>query len=251
MIKYLSNKGNKTEIYEIYNSAAVIYEKGDFKMKKKALAWGYVASIVLLFAAIIVSAVYYLILHPSHQGDMDLWAKIMLFSAFGVFAVLHILINHFGIKLSDISSSKKIERVIDSVSTVLGWIVVIPVALVGVIIALPFYIIFGGDKRVFKPLISKGYKFSKNRAEKCYVLTSKIAIIKVDYSFCEWLVSIDGGDFVPVVYSEIGAAQDRAKLLELLRKYESAHPVDKQRGDARPPKAEFVDFLCRNLANNQ
>ena len=72
MVKYLSNKGNKIEIYEIYNSAAVIYEKGDFEMKRKALAWGYVASIVLLFAAIIVSAVYYLILHPSHQGDMDL-----------------------------------------------------------------------------------------------------------------------------------------------------------------------------------
>ena len=220
-------------------------------MKKKVLAIGYIASIVLLFAAIITTAVYYLILHPSHEGDMDPWAKILLFSTFGVFAVLHILVNHFGIKLTDVTSSKKVERVIDSVGKVLGWIVVIPIALIGVIIALPFYLIFGGEKRAFKPLIAKGYKLSKNRAEKRYVLTSERVIIKVDYSFCQWLVSIDGGAFIPLIDSDIGTASEREKLGELVAKYESAHPLDKQRGDARPPKAEFVDFLCRNLANNR
>ena len=217
-------------------------------MKKKALAWAYIVSIVLFFVSIIVAAVYYLILHPSHEGDMEPWAKILLFLSFGIFAALHIAVNHFKVKLSDVTSSKRAERVIDSVSTFLGYIVVLPLALVAVIITLPFYLIFG-ERRTFKPLIKQGYKLSRDRREKCYILSSEKAIIKVDYSFTEWLVSIDGGEFIPIIDSEIGTEQERNTLRELLAKYESAHPVDKQRGDVRPPKAEFVAFLQRNLYN--
>ena len=220
-------------------------------MKKRALAWGYIVSVSLFFLSMLAAAVYYLILHPDHEGEMDLWAKILLISTCGIFVALHIAVSHFKVKLSDAflaTRTEKLERITDSISRFLGYIVVLPIALVAVIITLPYYLIFG-EKRIFKPLIKQGYKYSENKREKCHVLSSERAQIKVDYSFTEWLVSIDGGKFLPIVESGIGTELEREALRELLVKYNSAHPVDKQRGDVKPPKAEFVDFLWRNLAS--
>ena len=64
------------------------------------------------------------------------------------------------------------------------------------------------------------------------------------YSLEDYYISFDNGqNFVRVEESELGFQHNRDELMFRLKEYKCTHPVDRQRGDAKPPLSYFIDFL--------
>ena len=90
-------------------------------------------------------------------------------------------------------------------------------------------------------------RFSKIQSE-LYVSVSNSQlsgiVIEILYGLEDYYISFDNGqNFVRVEESELGFQHNRDELKWRLKEYQCAHPVDRQRGDAKPPLSYFVDFL--------
>lgn len=89
------------------------------------------------------------------------------------------------------------------------------------------------NKKTFKKLIVKGFSYS--RKDKKYTLKKDDIIIEISNGLTNYCISFDNGViFVRVEESNLGTSYDRDELKYKLNGYLSAHPVDKQRGDAIP-----------------
>lgn len=219
-------------------------------MKRKTLSQLYIISFFVLIISVVITGVYHIAIKENHEGMMESWAIALLCCSFTPFVILHIVVNHFHIKLADGFGGKnaeKAERVTDAIFAVIFTVISLPLILIFLIfklITLPFT----GEKSQLRPLIRKGFKYSRVGSEKRHMLTRDEVIIKISYGMTEWSISLDGGrSFVKLTDSEVGTEYERQALEELMLGYESAHPVDKQRGDAIPPTAEYVKFLCQYL----
>ena len=168
---------------------------------------------------------------------MQLWAKIVLISCITAYFVL----LGVGVKLEGKEDSSMAERVLRILSRVPVYAIAVPFALVFCLLCLNVF------KNHFGFLKKLGYTVTKNKNERIY--TKDDTVIKV-VPYTTYLISLDGGQsFKPFEYSSLGTLEERDMLLTAISEYESAHPVDKQRGDTVNLDAVFSEFLKKNLPN--
>lgn len=202
-----------------------------------------VSGLALLISGAFI-AIYYNIINKEHTGPMDWWAVLLLVVPTFFFCFFRIIIDVKKITLdqsfSKSSFVKKISNIMLKILTVLGMIFLFPIIILFVIVELIFG--FNVSKKSFKKLIKKGFKYKKK--DKVYILTRDNIVIEILYGLEDYYISFDNGEnFVRIEESELGLQYNRDELKWRLLEYKSAHPVDKQRGDALPPLSYFVDFL--------
>lgn len=207
-----------------------------YKILRRVIIIIGLALIIIAFALVI----YYNYILKDHSGHMDWWAVVLLVVPFAVMSALRIVLEF----ISKENSFNR-NRILDDIFDTLLFLS-LPFLFIG-LIGYGIYLIFvGGNKRHFKKLIRKGYKFK--REDKTYYLSKDEIIIKTSRLLDSFYISFDGGaNYVRVEEGDLGEAKERENLSHLLNEYLNAHPVDIQRRDAVPPVLEFVDFLDKYL----
>jgi uncharacterized membrane protein len=189
----------------------------------------------LVWLTAVALAVYHTLIFRGLE--MQLWAKIVLISCIAAYFVL----LGVGVKLEGKEDSSMAERVLRILSRVPVYAIAVPFALVFCLLFLNVF------KNHFGFLKKLGYTVTKNKNERIY--TKDDTVIKV-VPYTTYLISFDGGQsFKPFEYSSLGTLEERDMLLTAISEYESAHPVDKQRGDTVNLDAVFSEFLKKNLPN--
>ncbi len=209
------------------------------------------AKIILIISGlttIIISAflaLYYCVINKEHEGMIDWWAIVLL-----IFPMLMMIFSRIILYLNneDIEESyknknffEKIWITIKNLITLISEVLILPFFFIYLIIEL-FYVSSYPTKKEFKKLLNKGFKYKKKG--KVYILSKDKFIIEILYSLEDYYISFDNGqNFVRVEESELGFQHNRDELKWQLKEYKCAHPVDRQRGDAKPPLSYFIDFL--------
>ena len=209
------------------------------------------AKILLIISGlttIIISAflvLYYCFINKEHKGMIDWWAIVLLIIPMLMMTVSRIVLE---LNNEDIEESYKNKNFMEKI-----WITIKNfISLLSVILILPFFFIYliielfyfslYPTKKEFKKLLNKGFKYKKK--DKVYILSKDKIIIEILYSLEDYYISFDNGqNFVRVEESELGFQHNRDELKWQLKEYKCAHPVDRQRGDAKPPISYFIDFL--------
>ncbi len=209
-----------------------------------------VSGIITILIAFLL-ALYYCVFNKQHTGPMDWWAIILLAIPTVVLMISRIILDILCIDVDEYFKAKNIwDRMRASIISIingLATVLVLPIDILIMIALLFISPFFTPGKRSFKKLITKGFKYEFK--DKNYILTKDKTIIRVFHDFQEYYISFDNGEnFVRVEESDLGSSRDRKVIKCKLDEYINAHPVDKQRGDARPPITEFVDFLDHNLS---
>lgn len=199
-------------------------------------------------ATIIISAflaLYYCIINKEHEGMIDWWAIVLI-----IFPMLMMIFSRIILYLNneDIEESyknknffEKIWITIKNLITLISEVLILPFFFIYLIIAL-FYVSSYPTKKEFKKLLNKGFKYKKK--DKIYTLSKDKIVIEILYGLEDYFISFDNGqNFVRVEESELGFQYNRDELKWRLKEYQCAHPVDRQRGDAKPPLSYFIDFL--------
>lgn len=209
------------------------------------------AKILLIISGlttIIISAfltLYYCFINKEHKGMIDWWAIVLL-----IIPMLMMIVSRIVLELNneDIEESYKNKNFLEKIwATIKNLISHISGALI-----LPFFFIYliveligvslYPTKKEFKKLLNKGFKYKKK--DKVYILSKDKIIIEILYGLEDYYISFDNGqNFVRVEESELGFQHNRDELKWRLKEYKCAHPVDRQRGDAKPPLSYFIDFL--------
>lgn len=199
-------------------------------------------------ATIIISAflaLYYCVINKEHEGMIAWWAIVLL-----IFPMLMMIFSRIILYLNneDIEESyknknffEKIWITIKNLITLISEVLILPFFFIYLIIDL-FYVSSYPTKKEFKKLLNKGFKYKKK--DKVYILSKDKIVIEILYSLEDYYISFDNGqNFIRVEESELGFQYNRDELKWRLKEYQCAHPVDRQRGDAKPPLSYFVDFL--------
>ena len=199
-------------------------------------------------ATIIISAflaLYYCVINKEHEGMIDWWAIVLL-----IFPMLMMIFSRIILYLNneDIDESSKnknfFEKIwitIKNLITLISEVLILPFFFIYLIIEL-FYVSSYPTKKELKKLLNKGFKYKKK--DKVYILSKDKIVIEILYGLEDYYISFDNGqNFVRVEESELGSQYNRDELKWRLKEYQCAHPVDRQRGDAKPPLSYFVDFL--------
>lgn len=213
-------------------------------MNKKFFAITFIISVLLFLATAIFLVTYYNCIEKNHEGPMDVWATCLLVFVTLIFLVLLFITRENNVTISDCFKNKETG---EKVSNVIFIILTSPLLLVTIIISF-FAYLFHPEKSTFKPLIKKGFTYKKQKNKYLLIKNSIHVIFPFDNGIP--LISFDGGEnFENVlnVEKKLGSIQERENLKELQIKYEGAHPVDKQRGDAVPPTKQFVSYLEKYL----
>lgn len=216
-------------------------------MLKKWIGRIFIASAIALILVAVFIAVYYNFILKNHEGPMDLWAIIALCIPLIILVISRIIIDVKKIKLKDSFNEKgivsKIANVFADVFIVIAMIPLFPIILVFSIVQT---LTTTPNKKTFKKLINKG--FSYIHKDKKYILSKNEITIEIFNGLTDYYISFDNGkNFIRVEESNLGTSYDRDNLKCKLNEYLSAHPVDKQRGDAIPPFVDYVEFLNNNL----
>lgn len=209
------------------------------------------AKILLIISGlttIIISAflaLYYCVINKEHDGMMDWWAIVLL-----IIPMLMMIVSRIVLELNneDIEESyknknflEKIWLTIKNLISLISGALILPFFFIYLIAEL-FYVSSYPTKKEFKKLLNKGFKYKKKN--KVYILSKDKIIIEILYSLEDYYISFDNGqNFVRVEESELGFQYNRDELKWRLKEYQCAHPVDRQRGDAKPPLSYFIDFL--------
>ncbi len=216
-------------------------------MLKKWIGRIFIASAIasILVAAFI--AVYYNFILKDHEGPMDLWAIIVLCVPLVILVVSRIIIDVKKIKLKDSFDEKgivsKISNAFANIFVVIAMIPLFPIILVFAIVQT---VTTTPNKKTFKKLINKGFTYTHK--DKKYILKKGEIIIEISNGLIDYYISFDNGkNFIRIEESNLGTSYDRDNLKYKLNEYLSAHPVDKQRGDAIPPFVDYIEFLNNNL----
>lgn len=199
-------------------------------------------------ATIIISAflaLYYCVINKEHEGMIDRWAIVLL-----IFPMLMMIFSRIILYLNneDIEESfknknffEKIWITIKNLITLISEVLILPFFFIYLIIEL-FYVSSYPTKKEFKKLLNKGFKYKKK--DKVYILSKDKIVIEILYGLEDYYISFDNGqNFVRVEEIELGSQYNRDELKWRLKEYQCAHPVDRQRGDAKPPLSYFIDFL--------
>ena len=199
-------------------------------------------------ATIIISAflaLYYCVINKEHEGMIAWWAIVLL-----IFPMLMMIFSRIILYLNneDIEESyknknffEKIWITIKNLITLISEVLILPFFFIYLIIDL-FYVSSYPTKKEFKKLLNKGFKYKKK--DKVYILSKDKIVIEILYSLEDYYISFDNGqNFIRVEESELGFQYNRDELKWRLKEYQCAHPVDRQRGDAKPPLSYFIDFL--------
>lgn len=216
-------------------------------MFKKWIGRIFIASAIALILVAVFIALYYNFILKNHEGPMDLWAIIALCIPLIILVISRIIIDVKKIKLKDSFNEKgivsKIANVFADVFIVITMIPLFPIILVFSIVQT---LTTTPNKKTFKKLINKG--FSYIHKDKKYILSKNEITIEIFNGLTDYYISFDNGkNFIRVEESNLGTSYDRDNLKCKLNEYLSAHPVDKQRGDAIPPFVDYVEFLNNNL----
>ena len=213
-------------------------------MNKKAK----ITLIISGLTTIIISAfltLYYCFINKEHEGMIDWWAIVLLIipMLMMIFSRIILYLNKEDIEESYKNKNffEKIWVTIKNLITLISEVLILPFFFIYLIIEL-FYVSSYPTKKEFKKLLNKGFKYKKNN--KVYILSKDKIVIEILYSLEDYYISFDNGqNFVRVEESELGFQHNRDELKWRLKEYKCAHPVDRQRGDAKPPLSYFVDFL--------
>ena len=207
------------------------------------------------FAALIVNlvivAVYYNVIKQDHEGPMDWWGILLLVIPFVLMCVssmiMHIYKIDFVAAFENEKTGKKIVNGFTRFFTVIAVILLLPLIIVFGIVLVWFTLSTAPRKKTFSALTAKGYRYQHKN--KKYILEKENIKIEIFHNLEEYYISFDGGEtFVKVEESTLGTAQDREELKFHLLEYLGAPSLDKQRGDAVPPLAEFIAFLDMYLS---
>lgn len=216
-------------------------------MLKKWIGRIFIASAISLILVAAFIAIYYNFILKDHEGPMDLWAIIALCVPLIIFVISRVIIDVKKIKFNDSFNEKgivsKISNVFANIFVVIAMIPLFPIILVFAIIQT---VTTTPSKKTFEKLINKG--FSYIHKDKKYILKKEDIIIEISNGLTDYFISFDNGaSFVRVEESNLGTSYDRDELKYKLNDYLSAHPADKQRGDATPPFVDYIEFLNNNL----
>ena len=199
-------------------------------------------------ATIIISAfltLYYCFINKEHEGMMGWWAIVLL-----IIPMLMMIVSRIVLELNneDIEESYKNKNFLEKI-----WVTIKNlISLISGALILPFFFIYliveligvslYPTKKEFKKLLNKEFKYKKK--DKVYILSKDKIVIEILYGLEDYYISFDNGqNFVRVEESELGFQYNRDELKWRLKEYKCAHPVDRQRGDAKPPLSYFIDFL--------
>lgn len=213
-------------------------------MNKKAK----ITLIISGLTTIIISAflaLYYCVINKEHEGMMDWWAIVLLIfpMLMMIFSRIILYLNNEDIEESSKNKNffEKIWITIKNLITLISEVLILPFFFIYLIIEL-FYVSSYPTKKEFKKLLNKGFKYKKKN--KVYILSKAKIVIEILYSLEDYYISFDNGqNFIRVEESELGFQYNRDELKWRLKEYQCAHPVDRQRGDAKPPLSYFIDFL--------
>ena len=215
-------------------------------MFRKWIGRIHLASFIGTLVVAVVVCVYYNVLHPEHDGAVELWGILLLSIPFGILCLTSIPTKYMKIDFEDSFDNKKIPHTISKVLIVLIAIPLFPILLIMGIVAAIFAALSRPNKRNFKPLIDKGFVY--RHQNKTHTLQKDNIRIEISENLEEYRISFDKGEtFTRVEESHLGLPHERDELKFQLETYRNAHPVDRQRGDATPPLAYFVDFLDAHL----
>lgn len=215
-------------------------------MFRKWIGRIHLASFIGALVAAVIVCVYYNVLHPEHDGTVELWGILLLSIPFGILCLTSILTKCMKIDFEDSFDNKKISHTISKVLIVLLAVPLFPILLIMGIVAAIFATLSRPNKINFKPLIDKGFVY--RHQNKTHTLQKDNICIEISENFEEYRISFDKGEtFTRVEESHLGLPHERDELKFRLYEYRHAHPVDRQRGDAVPPLKHFVDFLDAHL----
>lgn len=190
-------------------------------------------------------ALYYCVINKEHEGMIDWWAIVLLIipMLMMIFSRIILYLNNEDIEESYKNKNffEKIWITIKNLITLISEVLILPFFFIYLIIEL-FYVSSYPTKKEFKKLLNKGFKYKKKN--KVYILSKDKIVIEILYSLEDYYISFDNGqNFIRVEESELGFQYNRDELKWRLKEYQCAHPVDRQRGDAKPPLSYFIDFL--------
>lgn len=214
-------------------------------MYKKAKTIFIISGIAIITISVFL-ALYYCVINKEHKGMIDWWAIMILIVPGIILCVSRIILELNYEDMDDSYKNKSFIKIIwifiKKIILFLSEILILPFLLIYLIIGSIGSIFIETNKKDFKKLIKKGFKYQKkNRA---YFLTRDNTVIKILYGLEDYYISFDNGkNFVRIEESNLGLPYNREQLKRRLHEYKYAHPVDKQRGDAIPPLSYFVDFL--------
>lgn len=199
--------------------------------KRKIIA---VLGIISILIGFFLAAYYNLIL-INHEGPMDLWAILLLCIPVGVL-ILFIILELLFPTDSFIRDNKRID-VISFVFIILFF----PIILVLTLFSAQRYNV----KKRLKFLKQYGFKVEVNKNLYTYKLDNIYIFINQDDNY---KISNDNGKtYINIHECNIGEEFDKYRIKDALIRYQCAHFVDKQRGDA-PDTLEFVIiFLKKNI----
>ncbi len=216
-------------------------------MLKKWIGRIFIASAIAMILIAVILCIYYNVINKDHKGPMDLWAIILLCIPFVIFVISRILIAVKKIKFNDsFNENGIVSKILNGLGEVFSVVAIIPLFPIILIFAIVETELTTPNKKTFKKLINKGFLYSHK--DKKYTLKKNDTIIEIHNNLTDYYISFDNGEnFVRIEESNLGTSYDRDKLKSRLHEYLSAHPVDKQRGDAVPPFEYYVEFLNSNL----
>lgn len=219
-------------------------------MERKIRGVLIISGITTIIIAVFL-VLYYRVYNNQYTGPMDWWAIVLLSIPTTVMICSRILVENLNIEIDESFKDKnlfgKINILVNKVVVSIASVLILPLLFLNLILMLLLSCFNLPGKKTFKKLISKGFQYSYEN--KIYILTRNEIVIRIFANFEDFFISFDyGKTFDRVEESRLGLQYNRDFLKGKLEEYRTAHPVDKQRGDAVPPVAEFIDFLDHNLA---
>lgn len=203
-------------------------------MKNKVEVVHIISGITLILISLFL-VIYYNLIIEDHTGMIDWWAIVILVIPALTLCLCRVYIEFDPIYENDENFLKKI---INTISEIL----LLPFLLIYLLICLfiPTGIV---GKKTFKKLIDKGFTYKYKN--KTYILTRNNIVIQILLDLENYYISFDGGvNYSRIEESQLGFQYNRDELKFRLHEYKYAHPVDRQRGDAKPPISYYVDFLA-------
>lgn len=215
-------------------------------MLKKWIGKIFTASAIASILATIFTGIYYNLIKKNHEGPMDFWAILLLVTPLLICVVSMIIINANKMEIQISGIAKKLLKIVETVCTVFAMVILSPILLIMFIPTAIVTLCTEPSKKTFKGLIDKGFTYAHK--SKKYTLRKKEIIIEISNSLERYCISFDGGEtFVRVEESHLGTSYEREELKYKLNEYLSAHLVDRQRGEVKPPLSDYLQFLNRYL----
>lgn len=134
----------------------------------------------------------------------------------------------------------KLGQILATISTIAMMVLLTPV---WIVVFIFIAIFMQTTERKFKFLKKIGYKYKRKNGYAYYSKGNLTFRIKQDISY---MFKYDEDEYIDFHNSEIGSLYEKQILYEKLLEYQSAHPVDKQRGEV-DTLTVFSEYLERHI----